>query len=428
MKSITLFAAILGLLGSQALHAQMNPAVEKAHAEIWRRFIDKHNVLLDFTELDGRVEIPTPEECQLGKPNALGWWSPIENGPMFNGLYMDAAVNRWRLTKSPDDAAKVRRLAEGLIFLAALSDVKGFVARGAATDGKSHYPMGSDDQTLPWFLGLWRYLESGLATAAERERIVAELVETAEAIVALGWLMPAEPPFGIRGSFRPFLFYSAPRLLFVAKLMHRLTNDAKWDELHRAALHERGGPQNMSRLELCERGLVFEHGGKHAWTASCPVAALRALWEMESDETIRAAYARGLAASVEVAAECLPLSEQFRNDDPRPFDSDWRRMNAQWKPQRTEQDAVELAQAQLKDFGKNHSPRRGLETAFVREPVFAAWIITLCPDRALVEPHRAAIDQLLAHYQYEKLHYSQFFPVESAWYRLRLLETSKASR
>ncbi len=33
---------------------------------------------------------------------------------MFNGLYLDAAVNRWRATKSEEDAAKVRRLVEGL--------------------------------------------------------------------------------------------------------------------------------------------------------------------------------------------------------------------------------------------------------------------------------------------------------------------------
>ena len=73
-------------------------AVEQAHAEIWRRFVDAHGVMIDFTALDGTVSLPTPEECREGKPNALGWWSPIENGAMFNGLYMDAAVNRWRQT------------------------------------------------------------------------------------------------------------------------------------------------------------------------------------------------------------------------------------------------------------------------------------------------------------------------------------------
>ena len=79
--------------------------MEQAHSEMWRRFVNKHGVILDFTDLDGSVSLPTPEECREGKPNALGWWAPIENGAMFNGLYMDATVNRWRHTKSPADAA-----------------------------------------------------------------------------------------------------------------------------------------------------------------------------------------------------------------------------------------------------------------------------------------------------------------------------------
>src|SRR5262245_8580223 len=74
-------------------------AVESAHREIWRRFVDSHGIMLDFTDLDGTVKYPTPDECRDGKPNALGWWSPIENGAMFNGLYMDAAVRRWEHTR-----------------------------------------------------------------------------------------------------------------------------------------------------------------------------------------------------------------------------------------------------------------------------------------------------------------------------------------
>jgi hypothetical protein len=60
---------------------------------------------------------------------------------------------------------------EGLHSLNSISDVKGFVGRGVSSDGRSHYPMGSDDQTGPWFIGLWRYYDSGLATDEEKERI-----------------------------------------------------------------------------------------------------------------------------------------------------------------------------------------------------------------------------------------------------------------
>jgi len=395
--------------------------VEQAHSEMWRRFVDKHGVILDFTDLDGSVSLPTPEECREGKPNALGWWAPIENGAMFNGLYMDATVNRWRHTKSPADAAEARRLMEGLLFLNSISEVKGFVGRGVSTDGKSHYAMGSNDQTLPWFLGLWRYLEAGLATKQERERIVEKLIETADVIVDLKWAMPAEPPFEKRGSFAGFSFEGAPRLLFVAKMMHQVTGDAKWDTLYRAALIERGGKDKLTRLEVCERGMVFEDGKPHSWTSGVSVASMRALWEMEKEEAVRVALGRGLQASADLAAKSLPLAEKFDPNDPSTFNMDWRAaMMPLWRPQQTETEAQELSMQQLSIFQKA-SPRRGMESRFVREPAAAAWIVTLAPDAAILRQRAADVERVIVRYDYAKLYYSQFFWVEAAWWRLKEL-------
>lgn len=392
-------------------------AVDQAHAEIWRRFIDSHGVMIDFTALDGSVSLPTPEECRAGKPNALGWWSPIENGAMFNGLYMDAMVNRWRHTKAAEDAAKARRLMEGLLLLASIGEVPGFVGRGVSTDGKAHYPMGSNDQTLPWFLGLWRYLDAGLASAEERERIVAKLKITANEIVRLGWRMPAEAPFGTRGSFMGWSFDSAPRLLFVAKLLLQVTGDAKWEKVYRDALTERGGKEQLTRLEVCERGMVFEDAKYHSWTSCTSVGALRALWELEKDDATRATFARGLQASADLAIKSLALAEKFEQNDPRTFDPNWRVMNAQWKRQQTETEAQDLALLQLREF-LMVSPRRGMETENVREPTSAAWVVTLAPDDVLLRQRAPEIERVIAHYDYAKLYYSQFFWVESAWWRL----------
>jgi len=393
-------------------------AAEQAHAEIWRRFIDRHGVMIDFAAMDGSVSLPTPEECRAGKPNALGWWSPIENGPMFNGLYMDAAVNRWRHTRADADAAKARRLMEGLLLLASVSEVKGMVARGVSTDGRSHYPMGSNDQMSPWFLGLWRYLDAGLATPAERARITAKLVEVADAIVKLNWAMPAEPPFNRRGSFAGFEFDSAPRLLFVCKLMHALTGDAQWGTRYRTALAETGGPEKLTRLQICERGMVFHYARHHSWTSCTCVGAVRALWEMEKDAATRAAYARGLQASADLALKSLPLAERFDHADTSRFEMDWRVMNALWKPQQTETEAQQLAQAQLREFLKV-APRRAKETEFIREPTAAAWVVTLAPDATVLKQRAAAVERVIAHYDYAKLYYSQFFWVEAAWWRLK---------
>lgn len=410
-----------GLL-HQTQAADAATAVAKAHAEIWRRFIDKYNIMIDFAALDGSVSLPTPEECKLGKPNALGWWAPIENGAMFNGQYMEAMINRWRLMKDDDAAVKARRLMEGLLYLNSVSDVEGFVARGVSTDGKSHYPMGSNDQTFPWYYGLWRYVESGLATESEKQRIIERLKVTTEVIVKLKWQMPAEAPFGIRGGFGGYSFESSPRLLFVCKMMHQLTQDPKWDALYRESLHGKGGKEEpkRSRVEWCEHGMEFEGGRKHSWTAVCGVCALRGLWEMEADETLRARYAKGLQKCAEVAMESLSIAEKFDNEDTSYFEHNWRVMNEHWKPQQTEHEAQELAQFQLRQFVKG-APRRSLETNLVREPTFAAWIVTLAPDRELLKSRASAVEKVIAHYAYEKLIYSQFFPVESAWWRLQEL-------
>jgi hypothetical protein len=242
LKAGAAFTASLSLGLRRARGAdETADAAQKVHDEIWRRFIDKHDILIDYTDFDGSFPRATPEECREGKPNALGWWTPIENGSMFNGLYLDAAVNRWKISHAEADKEKARRIANALLFLASLGP-PGFIARGVADDGKTPYPMGSNDQTSPWFYGLWRYLHEGLPTREERERIIAKMVEVANALNATHWLMPCNTgaPSPFRGGFGGFTWESAPRLLFVLKTMHDLTRDPKWAEMYQRAIEDDG--------------------------------------------------------------------------------------------------------------------------------------------------------------------------------------------
>ena len=403
---------------SQAKAADASSAAQQAHSELWRRFIDPYGIMIDFADMNGKVSLPTPEECREGKPNALGWWSPIENGAMFNGLYMDAAVNRWKRTQSAEDAAKARKLMEGLLLLNSISEVKGFVGRGVSTDGHSHYPMGSNDQTMPWFLGLWRYWESGLATDAEKAKIAKHLTDTAEEIVRLGWKMPAEVPFGTRGTFNGFHFEETARMLFTMKMLHRVTSDAKWQRLYDEELLKRGGEKNLSKREICAGGMAFFYAKTHNWTSCAAVGGLRALWEMEQEPGLKADYATGLVASAKLAAESLPLAQQFDNSDTSHFEMNWRVMNTEWKPQTNEKEAQDLAHVQLRNFMKL-APRRGKETALVREPTAAAWIVSLVPDSAALKSYAPELKKVISHYDYSKLYSSQFFWVDMAWERLQ---------
>ncbi len=394
--------------------------VQQAHAELWRRFIDEHDILVDYADTLGKFPRPTPAECRAGKPNALGWWTATENGSMFSGMYLDGAVLRAKATGAPVDRTRAQRLVKGLLRLASLGP-PGFIARCVATDGRTPYPMGSDDQTGPWFYGLWRYVHEGLAEPEERAVIVAKFVEVARVLESSGWRMPCNEgaPSPYRGTFAGHSWQHAPRLLFLLKATHALTGDAHWDELYRAAVAERGGDPARTRAEICAAGMVFHNAKWRAsWTGASSVIALRGLWELETDAELRAAYAQGLAASAAMAAPGVPLALKFDNASQAAFLHDWRVLNEWWQPQASEAEAVEVAERQSKELGRL-SPRRYAEFVHMREPLFAAWVVTLCPDAAVVGAQREAILTTLAHYDYAKLNYSQFFPAEAAWYRLQ---------
>lgn len=420
MPSLRTTLIALALCSPTLQAADPQAAVEAAHQELWRRFVDQYDVILDYTALDGTYPRPTPEDCRELKPSALSWGVPNEDGPMFNGLYLDALCNRWKATQDEAVRAKARRIVGGLMRLATVSKTPGFIGRGLATDGKTTYPMGSNDQTSPWLYGIWRYLEDGLASPEEKKTLTAKFIEIVKVLDQEGWKMPTDgPPSPHRGDFTKPTWEGAPRLLFVMKAMHHFTGDAQWQERYLAAAEEKVGKGQRKRIEICRIGLVFDpgQGPRHSWTGSAGVVCLRALWEMEKDPALKAAYAEGLRSSAELSAKSLTLIEKFDVNGKEVFNPDWRVMNEAWKPQHSEEDAVAVANAGLR-LQHKASPRLHIEKDYMREPCFATWVVTLCPDEAFVKQHRAAIEKVILHYKFDRLHLSQFFPLESAWWRL----------
>jgi hypothetical protein len=73
---------------------------------------------------------------------------------------------------------------------------------------------------------------------------------------------------------------------------------------------------------------------------------------------------------------------------------------------------------QLRNFHK-FAPQRSKETEFIREPTSAAWIVTLAPDAVMLKQRAADVERVIAHYDYTRLYYSQFFWVEGAWWRIK---------
>jgi general stress protein 26 len=399
----------------QADQLTLSQAVEQAHAELWGRFVDSHGIIRDFVG-----ELPTSEDCALGRPNAIGWWSPIEDGPMFTGLYLQAACERARRTGDAMDKDNARRLMLGLIKCASVSDVAGFIARGIGTDGMCHYPLGSDDQTHPWFLGLHAYFTSGFASDEERKQIAAKVKEVAEVLETTAWKCPCDGAFkgDFRGGFQGHLFRDAVRYLFMLRATHEITNDPVWLARYQKALVEKPTSSTLTRVEICAEGYphdreaiknIDEYG---LWIYVGSQASLAKLIAMESDESVCAKYRAGLAINARNALVSIEAHAQFDNQDTEVFGhADWRKGYPNWFPQRTQADAQKLSEMGDKAFlGK----RKSYESRYMRNPLAAAAIIALAGDNA----DRAAVERSIRHYDYSKINLSVFFFAECAYYAL----------
>lgn len=405
-------------------------SVEQVHAALWDKLVDRHGIILDFVGA-----APTPEDCTRGRPNAIGWWSPIENGAMFTGLYLPAACERARRTGNPLDCANARRLAWGLMKCASLSDVPGFIGRGVGADGKCHYALGSDDQTHPWFYGLHAYVTSSIPDRAEKEQIVAKMKEVANALEATGWKCPCDGAFKgqFRGSFQGYLFRDAVRYLHVLRMMNDVTGDPVWLDRYRKALAEcpngcdltvtrspdklnEAANSKNTRAEICAVGFAFDRkviDVDHTfWIFAGTQGALAELLAMETDDALRTLYRRGLLANSKIATAGMAVYKKFDNNDAKIFGhADWRSVFTTWFPQETQNQAERLAGTGDRTKA---GERKGYEHQFMVNPLAAAAIVALAGDNS----NRDAVERVIRHYNYSKLNMAQFFFAECAYYAL----------
>ena len=394
-------------------HATTDAAIAQAHTQLWRNHVDPQGILLDF-----RGEIPTAEDCALGRPNAIGWRTPLANGAMFTGLYLPTACARARRSGAEADRLAARQLAAGLLMCASVSPVRGMVVRGIATDGTSHYAMGSDDQTHPWFLGLHAYLRSGIPAAEEQARIVAKMTEVADALETLGWKCPCDGAFigQIRGAFKGSLFRDAVRYLHMLRVMSEVTGDARWLERYRRARAERPVKSDLTRVEICAVGYSHDREAiksidqNSLWIYVGSHAALVELAALETDEAVRARYLAGVAADVTHALPAVGVHRAFDNRDARAFGHvRWRTAFPDWVPQKTQADAERLTEVGDK---RSNGPRKSYEARLMRNPLAAAAIVALGGGAG----EHAVVTAALRHYDYAKLHLAEFFFAECAYF------------
>ena len=390
------------------VHASLSAAVEDVRANIIARFLSPEGLLRDY-----EGELPTPADCRDGRPNAIGWKTPIENGPMFTGLYLDSICIRADKTGALADRALARKLAAGLMRSASVSEVKGMVVRGFGTDGVCHYPLGSEDQTLPWFFGLFAYWRSGIPSDAEKSAVVAKMREVADALVANDWGCPCDGAFKgqVRGAFmeNELPFRGAAHSLFVLRAMWEVTGDNAWLRLYENALGRRQKSTSLTMLDVCREGWATDvekfplADGHGMWIYVCAQGCLARLAEMDP---ARAEYFKsGIARNAARARSEMSNAAGFSNKIERPFKyANWR-TGYSWRPQKTQRDAEEVAATGNTEI-LGH--RRRFESRTMKRPLSAA---AVC---AFANVAREDVEKTICAYDYSQLNFCEFFLAEVA--------------
>ncbi|MGA0559571.1 hypothetical protein ACO2Q8_23125 [Larkinella sp. VNQ87] len=427
-SAVFLVSANAQPLTSDPTDQVLESQIEQARLEINRRFMNpQYGILYDYAGRDGTTFLPTPDECQTDKPNGLAWWAPIENGAFFNGIYLDGLINCWKISQKPADAQEARKVAGGLVRLATVGRVPGFIARGVAADGQSHHVAGSDDQTGPWFYGLWRYINSGIPDKAEKDKLIALMERVGTALEARNWQLPCDREgYGFRGNLTDKGCRISVRLLFIYRALYDVTRDKKWLDGYHHRLKEIPEGDSVNRLELCNQGIPYEtenpeKGNKtenEFWITGISQANLKALVELETDPVLREKFRNGLNQSAEKAALHLSRYQHFDNAHALVFNENWRLLNAFWKPQPDIATALEVALQEVREWDKL-SPARRYEDKWMREPLFACWVVLLSGNQALIEKHKPVLKNALLHYDWKRLYTSRFFVVIPAYYEAK---------
>ena len=416
MKILKLLFLVCIFFIHATVFAGLSETVDALEKKIWKDFVCEYGFVLDY-----KGDFPSPQDCLDGRPNYLNWWGPTENAAKFTGLYLASVCQRHMLIPNESDAEKARRLAKGLMLCASVSDVKGFISRGVSSDGRTHYPIGSEDQTLPWIYGMYMYLKSDIPNAAEKGEVKAKIIEVCSALDENGWKCPCDGKFKgqYSGGFSGFRFFNAPCMLFGLRVMWDLTQSDHWRQKYYSALRQADPNTGKSRMEICANGYKFDADWLYdidknfLWIYVKCQAVLRILYDMEVDPQVRAAYFAGLCSNAKSALKSAGDYKLYDNSANYPFTSaDWRRIY-KWRPQESQAEAKKLAMEQLKSY--KHGVARKAERNYMTNAMSAVAMLAFSGE----SKYRKLAEEAISHYDYSKFHLGEIIYASVAYSALK---------
>lgn len=370
--------------------------------------------ILDYVGDGGEVFYPTPEQCERGIPNGFGWWTPIENGAFFTGLYAYTLIKSYDAEPSEELRQKIDILIHGLFTLYDVSHREGFIARGVAEDGKSHYPISSDDQVAPWMLALYAYVHSDSCRdrdgAAQRLLRFLEVFSDSDDSVITDWEGVKHGSWASQSGWRDVV-----KLLFAKRIYAELTG-SDTDLASFRAVAEGAPPESVyTRIEIVSHGFAPEminSYGKQPWICVSAHLALRELRLLDPENADY--YNRGIYND---AVAALPMVRGIRDftQGNKPFCADWRGLATLWQDRGHDISAHrEMANAQNRIWMKETVPSRKDEHVILGNAVYAAWIAIASDDKRIAD---AAYSELCRGYKeidWDRLHLPMAYPTECA--------------
>ena len=148
----------------------LRSAADATRRVVWERFVHRGNQMFyDYWwGRSGFPFLPTPEEIAQDFPNAAGWGTGMENCALNAAQTLPGALLRHKLAPDERTASEARSLYKGLKRLFDVASDPGFLPRGVALDGVTHYPNSSADQYTMVFYALHAFYRSEIATDQER--------------------------------------------------------------------------------------------------------------------------------------------------------------------------------------------------------------------------------------------------------------------
>ena len=379
-------------------HEKLLQLRERIHDILERRFLSGDGILYDYAGPNGEAVIPSPEECAANQPNAFGWNTPIENGGFFNGDLLAGLCDLYEKFPSGKLENQMRTLARGLYILQDRSPVKGCILRGLGSDGACFYPASSNDQVIPFLLGLWRFSQSDASTPEEKADCRRRCRETVLALKQNRWIVPGARSGFERGNISLIAPFDMCHILLAAMILDQTDS---------------GGMPEFNRVLNARKESVFagypDIPAGHCWFASHNYYILSMI--ADSYPAYREPARKALRITAEAASKWIGCWTQYVPG--LAFTPDWHPLNKLWHEQKNSKDSSDITGGAFWQSWEEICPAVMNERKSIMPAFAEAWIVLLSGDEEIIEKSRSDIEKALESVPFDDLYYSPFFFAEN---------------